>query len=73
MIDITKFVKEPKTINFFSFIIGLGIMVLLFHKPFGYKQFLSLPVSEIEGKVINVDGKCYAYKSEDANCMTNKL
>jgi hypothetical protein len=72
MIDISKIIHNKNAVNFFSFIIGLGLMVLLFHKPFRYKQFLSIPVADIEGKVVKVDGKCYAYKSEDAKCFDNK-
>lgn len=72
MIDIAKILRDKKSIAFFSFIIGMGLMVLLFHKPFGYKQFLSLPVSEVEGKVVKVDGKCYSYKSEDVKCFEGK-
>lgn len=72
MIALTKILHDKKAVSFFSFIIGLGITVLLFHKPFGYKQFLSIPVSDVEGKVVKVDGKCYAYKSEDAKCFDNK-
>ncbi len=68
MIDVSKILRNKNSANFFSFIIGLGLAILLFHKPFGYKQFLSLPVSDIEGKIIKVDDKCYSYKSEDVKC-----
>ena len=68
MINITKILHDKKSVGFFSFIIGMGLTVLLFHKPFGSSSYLSLPVSEIEGKPIKVDGKCYAYKSEDVKC-----
>jgi hypothetical protein len=68
MIDVSKILRNKNSTNFFSFIIGLGLAILLFHKPFGYKQFLSLPVSDIEGKIIKVDDKCYSYKSEDVKC-----
>jgi hypothetical protein len=72
MIDISKILHDKRSVGFFSFIIGMGLAVLLFHKPFGYKQYLSMPVSEIEGRVIRVDGKCYSYKSEDAKCFNEK-
>ena len=72
MIDISKILRNKKSANFFSFIIGLGLAVLLFHKPFGFKQYLSLPVSEIEGKVIKVNDRCYSYRSEDVKCCDNK-
>ena len=66
----SKIIHDKRAMIFFSFIIGLGVSVLLFHKPFGYKKYLSLPVSEIEGKTVKVDGKCYSYKSEDSKCAS---
>jgi hypothetical protein len=72
MIDITKILKDSKSLAFFSFIIGLGVSVLLFHKPFGYTSVLSVPVSDIERKPVRVDDKCYSYTSEDAKCPSSK-
>lgn len=72
MIDVSKILRDKKSIAFFSFVIGLGIAVLLFHKPFGHQQALSIPVADIEGKTVKVDGKCYSYKSEDAKCFEGK-
>ena len=65
MIDIFKN-KETKI--FFSFIIGLGISILAFHKPFSSINHLSIPVSQIEGRVIKHEDKCYSYASEDIDC-----
>jgi hypothetical protein len=72
MIDIAKIVHDKKAAAFFSFIIGLGIAVLLFHKPFGHQQALSMPVADIEGKPVKVGGKCYSYTSEDVKCPSSK-
>jgi hypothetical protein len=72
MIDVSKILRDKKSIAFFSFIIGLGIAVLLFHKPFGHQQALSMPVADIEGKAVRVDGKCYSYKSEDVPCLKDQ-
>lgn len=69
MIDITKILRDKKAAAFFSFVIGFGIMILLFHKPFGHRQTLSVPVADIEGKTVKVDGKCYSYTSEDTQCL----
>lgn len=68
MVDISKIFKDKSTSSFFSFIIGLGVSILLFHKPFGYSQYLSIPVSDVEGKVIKNGDKCYKYTSEDVKC-----
>jgi len=73
MIDMSKFLKDPATSGFFSFLIGFGVVVLLFHKPFSYEQSLSVPLSKIEGKPVRQQGKCYTYRAEDTLCPhTNK-
>jgi hypothetical protein len=73
MIDMTKFLKDSSTTGFFSFLIGFGVVVLLFHKPFSYHQSLSLPISKIEGKPVRQQGKCYTYRAEDTLCpLINK-
>lgn len=53
---------------FFSFIIGLGVAVLLFHRNFGVMKTLAMSVSEVTNKVVKVDGRCYRYRVEDAEC-----
>jgi len=57
-----------ETLPLLSFIVGLGVAILLFHKPFQSRSMLSLPVHEIEGKVIKIDGKCFQYHAEDSQC-----
>lgn len=58
---------------FFSFIIGLGISVLLFHRNFFTKREPALPLKEIVDKVVRVDGKCYRYRVEDSNCENSSV
>lgn len=53
---------------FFSFIIGLGLAVLLFHRSFGVMKTLAMPVGEVISKIVKADGKCYRYRVEDAEC-----
>jgi hypothetical protein len=53
---------------FFSFIIGLGLAVLIFHRHYGVMKTLALPVKETMDRVVKVDGKCYRYRVEDAQC-----
>ena len=69
MIEIFKN-KEVKI--FFSFIIGLGISILAFHRPFSSINHLNIPVSQIEGKVVKYEDKCYSYISEDVKCFNEK-
>ena len=56
---------------FFSFIIGLGLSVLLFHRNFTTMKTPALPLKEMIEKVVKVDGKCYKYRVEDATCETS--
>lgn len=56
---------------FFSFIIGLGISVLLFHRNFITIRTPALPLKEMVEKVVKVDGKCYKYRVEDSNCSSS--
>jgi len=51
-----------------SFVIGLGVAIMLFHKPFQTRNTLALPLEEVEGKVISFGKKCYTYHAEDARC-----
>jgi hypothetical protein len=66
MLDITKSLERAAP--FFSFVIGLGVSVLLFHRNFDVIRTLALPPSEFTDKVVKVDGKCYRYRVEDASC-----
>lgn len=72
MIQITKLIRNERSVPIFSFLIGMGIIVLLFHKPYMKFQSLPIPVSKVEQQPIKVGGKCYAYKSEDVKCFKDK-
>ena len=72
MLNISRAIERASP--FFSFIIGLGVSALLFHRAYGVKRTLALPVDELQDKVVKVDGKCYRYRVEDATCqMSTKL
>jgi hypothetical protein len=53
---------------FFSFIIGLGLAAILFHRNYSTVLTLGLPVKDAVDKVVKIDGKCYRYRVEDASC-----
>lgn len=57
-----------ETLPLLSFIVGLGVAILMFHKPFQSRATLTLPVDKIEGQVIKINKKCYQYHAEDAQC-----
>jgi len=54
---------------FFSFIIGLGIASLLFHRRFTIINTLAIPLTDTTTKVSKFDGKCYRFRVEDASCQ----
>jgi hypothetical protein len=58
---------------FFSFIIGLGIAAVLFHRNYESIRTVALPVKDVVDKVVRVDGKCYRYRVEDSNCENSSL
>lgn len=66
MIPITDALKRASP--FFSFIIGLGFSVLLFHRNYATFRTVAMPVHDIVEKIVKVDGKCYKYRVEDSNC-----
>jgi len=68
MIQIKNLLQNERSTPVFSFLIGLGIVVLFFHKPFMTYQELSIPVSKVEGKTIRVGEKCYSYSAKDSLC-----
>jgi len=53
---------------FFSFIIGLGIAAILFHRNYSTVLTLGVPVKDAVDKVVKTDGKCYRYRVDDASC-----
>lgn len=66
MID--KVLKKPGVVGFFSFIIGFGLMIMLFHRPYKSERILALEPANFENREVKVDGKCYIYRVEDASC-----
>ena len=57
-----------ETLPLLSFIVGLGVAILLFHKPFQNRATLALPVDKVEGTTVEINKKCYQYHAEDAQC-----
>ena len=66
---VVKFAQAfERAAPFFSFVIGLGISVLLFHRNYETIRRLALPLKDVTDRVVKVDGKCYRYRVEDARC-----
>lgn len=65
---ITKILNNPKSEFFFSFLIGVGLMVMLFHRPVQTQRSLAIAPDVIEQHTVKADGKCYKYRVEDTTC-----
>jgi hypothetical protein len=62
-----KILRNPNSQNIFAFLIGFGIIVMLFHRPIPIKNILGVDISDLS-KEVRVDGKCYKYRVEDSKC-----
>jgi hypothetical protein len=60
--------RNEKAVPFLSFLIGLGVIIMLFHRPIPVRSTLSVPPGEIEGRVVRHGDKCIKYVAEDAEC-----
>jgi len=52
----------------FSFIIGLGVAICLFRKPFYIQKTLAVPLDTAESNIVKMDGKCFRYHAQDTQC-----
>ena len=66
--QILKVIHNPTSSCFFSFLIGLGLIVLMLHRPTQTQKNLSLSVDEVESKIVRNGNKCYKYRAEDTKC-----
>lgn len=55
----------------FSFVIGLGLAAILFHRKYESIRTLAIPLQEATGRIVKADGKCYRYRVEDASCESS--
>jgi hypothetical protein len=67
-VNLVGVLRDPNAKLFFSFIIGLGLAVLLFHRPQKIHRVSAVPPNELTDKVVRMDGKCYRFTMEDASC-----
>jgi len=66
--QIVKVLHNQSGMCFFSFLIGFGLIVLMLHRPTLTEKMLSIPVKDVEGTVVQHDGKCYKFRAEDSQC-----
>lgn len=65
---IREILRKRESRIFFSIVIGIGLAVLMFHRPQKQVEISAVSPSEINGNVVRVDGKCYRFRIEDASC-----
>lgn len=65
---IVSILRNEKSAPLLSFIIGVGVSIMLFHKRIQKELTLSLPLHEVHGKVVRNGTKCYQYLAEDTQC-----
>lgn len=66
--NVAQALRSSGSSAFFSFFIGIGFAIMLFHRPVEEQKSLALAPSQFEGKTVKVDGSCYLYRVEDASC-----
>jgi hypothetical protein len=68
---IEKILRNKNSQNIFAFLIGFGLTILLFHRPIPKKTVLAMNPSDIEGKEVRSNGKCFVYRVEDSKCESH--
>jgi len=66
--NIHAVLMRSESVAFFSFLIGVGFAIMMFHRPVVTERLLALSPSELEGKTVKANGNCYLYRVEDASC-----
>jgi hypothetical protein len=68
------YIKSPTFGYLFSFMIGVGIIVIIAGGDCKGDECVKLkapPVSEIRGNVYKLNEKCYKFTEETTNCVGN--
>jgi hypothetical protein len=65
---IERILHNPRGEFFFSFLVGIGLSIMLFHRPIQSQKVLAMDPRDVEGKVVKADRKCYTYRVEDTLC-----
>lgn len=60
--------RNERAVPLLSFVIGMGLVIMLFHRPIPVRSALSVPTHEVEGRVVRHGEKCVKYVAEDAEC-----
>jgi hypothetical protein len=69
---ITQILNNPRSEFFFSFLIGVGMVIMLFHRPYITERSLAVDPSTLEDHTVKANGKCYKYRAEDTTCKNKR-
>lgn len=64
---IREILQKPSTNAMFSFVIGLGVAVLLFHRVRTEYVVSAIDLDKLESTITKIDGKCYRFRVTDAS------
>ncbi len=67
MVHIGDIIKKPEANMFFSFVIGVGLSVLMFHRA--RKEFATsaIEIDQLANSISKIEGKCYRFRVTDAS------
>ena len=67
MVHIGDIIRKPEANKFFSFVIGVGLSVLLFHRI--RKEYIvsAVEIDQLVNTISKIDGKCYRFRVTDAS------
>jgi hypothetical protein len=71
--NVAAVLRKPEANFFFSFVVGLGLAVLMFHRPQTEIEVSAISPSKLKEMVSRVDGKCYRFRVEDASCPAARV
>jgi hypothetical protein len=69
---ITEILNNPRSEFFFSFLIGVGLTVMMFHRPILFDRSLAVDPIMLQEQTVKANGKCYKYRVEDSTCKNKQ-
>lgn len=66
-VNIRGILEKPESNMLFSFVLGVGLAVLMFHRT--RREFVvpAIDVDQIVNSISKIDGKCYRFRIADAS------
>lgn len=64
---LSEVLRKREANMFFSFVIGVGLSVLMFHRARAEYVVPAIDLDQLANAVNKIDGKCYRYRIADAS------